>query len=280
MRIAVETFGLELEWPPVDGWVIDPCTTVTKDKLWPTLEVIATASTGTNHIIDTDGIPVLSLLDDRKGLDEIRASSEFTFFMILGALRRVRHLAFDMWAGKWDRHEHVLRGRELYGKAVGIVGLGRIGRNVYRWCKAFGADVRRIYDPAFTMGVTLEHVFEDSDVVVISCALNESSIDMIRGSHVRLLKTGGVLVNTSRGEVVNEDELVEVLRVRPDITYATDVLRGEITGEHRASPLLGLNNCIVTPHVAGLTYESNEKALRIVNKLLWRWYERWKEKGF
>ena len=120
-------------------------------------------------------------------------------------------------------------------------------------------------------------VFEDSDIVVISCALNESSIDMIRGSHVRLLKTDGVLVNSSRGEIVVEDELVEVLRVRPDIVYATDVLRGEITGEHLDSPLLGLSNCIVTPHVAGLTFESNEKALCIVNKLLWRWYERFKK---
>jgi phosphoglycerate dehydrogenase-like enzyme len=265
MRIDVETFGLDLEWPPVDGWVIDPCTTVNKGSLWETLEIIATASTGTNHI-DLDactnkGIDVLSLLDDKEGLLEIRASSEFTFFLILAALRRVKHLAFDMWAGKWDRHENVLRGRELYGKRVGIIGLGRIGSNIFRWATAFGANVGTIYDLT-VRGTTLEMVFEDSDIVVISCALNE-----------------GVLVNTSRGEVVRESELVEILRVRPDVVYATDVLRGETTGEHLTSPLLGLTNCIVTPHVAGLTYESNEKALRIANKLLWRWYERSKKES-
>jgi D-3-phosphoglycerate dehydrogenase len=273
MKIDVETFDLDLEWPPVNGWVIDPSTTVTKDKLWVGLEVIATASTGTNHIIDTDGIPVLSLLDDRKGLEEIRASSEFTFFLILAALRRSNRLAFNIHSSYWWRDENALRGHELYGKTVGIIGLGRIGRNIYRWVNAFGADVKWIYDPAFTKGVSLENVFEDSDIVVISCELNESSIDMIRGSHVRLLKTDGVLVNTSRGEVVRERELVEVLRVRPDLIYASDVISGETTGTHVNSPLLGLTNCIISPHVAGLTYESNQKALKIVNKLLWRWYD-------
>ncbi len=271
MRIDVETFGLDLEWPPLDGWVIDPSTTVTKDKLWVGLEVIATASTGTNHIRASNGIPVLSLLDDREALEEIRASSEFTFFLILAALRKLNVLVHSISGSNPYANKSALRGRELYGKRVGIIGLGRIGSNIYRWVTAFGAEVGTIYDPNKVIGTTLEEVFEDSDIVVISCELNETSIDMIRGSHVRLLKTDGVLVNTSRGEVVVESELVEVLRVRPDMIYASDVIAGETTGKHLDSPLLGLSNCIITPHVSGLTLESNMKALRIVNKLLWRW---------
>jgi D-3-phosphoglycerate dehydrogenase len=260
--------------------LIDPSSTFTKQDVFnlPKLELVVTASTGTNHI-DMDvcaanGIDVLSLLDDRKGLEEIRASSEFTFFLILAGLRRLNRLVYNITAGQDHVNLHALRGHELYNKRVGIIGIGRIGRNIFRWCKAFGADVKWIYDPAYTKGVTLEQVFEDSDIVVLSCALNESSIDMIRGSHVRLLKTGGVLVNTSRGEVIAEKELVEVLRVRPDITLAADVLSGETKGWHKNSPLLKLPNCIITPHVAGLTEESNEKAFRICNKLIWRWYER------
>jgi D-3-phosphoglycerate dehydrogenase len=262
--------------------LIDPSTRFSKKDIFnlPKLQLVVTASTGTNHIdlkrCADSNIEVLSLLDDREGLNTIRASSEFTFFLILAALRRLNRLAYNITGQQWVRSESGLRGNELFGKRVGIIGLGRIGSNIFRWVNAFGAEVGHIYDPT-VMGTTLEQVFEDSDIVVVSCALNEDTIDMIRGSHVRLLKTGGVLVNTSRGEVIAENELVEVLRVRPDITFATDVLRGEVKGHQKNSPLLQLTNCIVTPHVAGLTAESNEKAFRICNKLIWEWYGRNKE---
>lgn len=280
----------DLEWPGevwvkqggynhYDVMIIGPSHNFDKHDMFnlPKLKLVLTASTGTNHIdkesCAASGIDVLSLLDDRDGLNEIRASSEFTFFMLLAALRKLNYLAYNITGLQPYPNYDALRGNELYGKTVGIVGLGRIGSNIYRWVKAFGANVKHIYDPTVT-GTTLEDVFGDSDVVVISCALNETTIDMIRGSHVRLLKTGGALVNTSRGEVVRENELVEVLRERPDVVYATDVLRGEIKGHHKNSPLLGMTNVICTPHVAGLTVESNEKAFRIVNGLLWRWYGR------
>lgn len=283
----------DLEWPGklwdkqggynhYDVVIIDPSHNFDKHDTFnlPNLKLVITASTGTNHI-DMDacassGIDVLSLLDDRDGLNEIRASSEFTFFLILAALRKLHVLAYNITGIQPYANKDALRGNELYGKTVGIIGLGRIGSNIYRWVKAFGANVKHIYDPTVT-GTTLENVFEGSDIVVISCALNETTIDMIRGSHVRLLKTGAVLVNSARGEIIQENELVDALQERPDLIYATDVLAGETKGHHKNSPLLGMTNVICTPHVAGLTLESNEKAFRITNKLLWEWYGRNKD---
>jgi phosphoglycerate dehydrogenase-like enzyme len=272
-----------MEWPGelvtenAEAWVIDPEVHVSDRILSenPSLQVIFTASTGTNHIdLDacaTRGIEVYSLLDNREKLNEIRASSEFTFFLILAALRRLDRLAFPIYSKDWIRNENAMRGHELYGKTVGIIGMGRIGQNIYKWCYAFGAKPLYLCDPP-KRPHTLEEVFENSDVVVISCALTEQTIDMVRYNHIQSMQQGACIVNTSRGEIVRETEMVKALLARPDITYATDVLAGMHDGTQHQSPLLGLNNVIVTPHVAGLTEESNEKALRIVNNLLWEWY--------
>jgi D-3-phosphoglycerate dehydrogenase len=282
----------DLEWPGrlwfsedknkynhFDAVILDPSTTVRKLDLFhlPRLRLIITASTGRNHIdleaCNSQGVDVLSLLDDRDGLSEITASSEFTFLLILFVLRRMSRLSYTIYNRKWLRDEEALRGNELCGKTVGIVGMGRIGRNIYKWCYMFGANPLYLYDPPAGMAHTLEDVFQKSDIVVISCELNKQTIDMIGSDLVQSMKDGACIINTSRGEVVREKELVKALIARPDITYATDVLAGETSKTHYDSKLFDIPNCIITPHVAGLTIESNEKALRIVNKLLWRWYE-------
>ena len=288
--VPTHFMDLDLEWPGrlfsieerykynhFDAVIIDPSTPVKKLDLFhlPKLKVIITASTGTNHIdlqaCADCGVDVLCLLDDREGLNEIKASSEFTFFLILAALRKLHNMSYIIYKRKWHKDDDVLRGNELYNKVVGIVGLGRIGQNIYKWCGSFGANVKYICDPPGGSPHTLEEVFQNSDVVVVSCTLSEQTIDMIGGNLVQSMKQGACLVNTSRGEIVCETEMVNALRARPDILYATDVLAGETTGKHQDSPLFDMANCIITPHVAGLTVESNEKAFRIAHKLLWEW---------
>ena len=287
--ISVATEFMEpMDWPgeilePAQGndadvWIVDPEHPARSwhFDLMPNLKVLLTASTGTNHIDLEDacrrGIQVFSLLDDREGLEKIRASGEFTFFLILAALRRLQRLTFSIYSKGWFRQEHAMRGNELYGKAVGIIGMGRNGRNVFKWCSAFDVDRFYLYDPPAGMDHSLEEVFQKSDIVVITCALTEQTIDMIGKNHVQSMKIGACVINTSRGEIVRESELVEALLARPDIIYATDVLSGMTDGTHLNSRLFDLNNVIITPHVAGLTVESNTKALAICNKLLWEWY--------
>ena len=232
---------------------------------------IATPSTGTDHIdlefFRFQDIPVYSLLDDREALREIHASSEFTFVAILMGLRRI-----DRVIGSLDRREP---GHELYNQSVGVVGRGRNGGNILRWCRAFGAATA-YHDPyedkpieGWGSSWPLENIFRLSDVVVLTCTYNSETYHMIDRPLLESMKEGAVLVNTSRGGVINEPDLIDVLRVRPDITAVLDVLEGEIEGKAKESPLWFMKNVIVTPHIAGHTVESIAKANAIAERLLY-----------
>ena len=227
---------------------------------------IATPSTGTDHIdlefFRFQGVHVYCLLDDREALSEIHASSEYTFMAILMGLRRI-----DRLIGSLDRRE---AGHELYQKRVGIVGMGRNGSNLRKWCNAFGASVAW-YDPYVVsyQGGGLSKLFEVSDIVVLTCSYNVETYHMIDRPLLESMKEGAVLVNTSRGAVINEPDLIDVLRIRRDITAVLDVLEGEIEGRAKNSPLWFMKNVIVTPHIAGHTVESIEKAHAIAERLLY-----------
>ena len=260
-------YSEDAEW-----WVTDPNHPITEEtiKIMPNLKGIVTASTGTNHLplafCQPHRLPVRSLLDARYELSEIKASSEFTFLLMLATLRNlkmgIRH------ANTWHMHERLFRGNELYGKKVGIIGLGRIGQNIYKWCKAFDAEITHIYDPHRVEGVKLEWLFDQCDIVVICCSLNPETRGMIDGQLLARLKNGACLVNTSRGEVIRESELVDVLHKRPDLRVGLDVLVGECSGMHLSSPLLDMNGVTATPHMAGTTVESQTKAAKIALALL------------
>ena len=251
----------------VERLVIDSLSKFGKEEIaaYPGLQAIATPSTGRDHI-DLDacekaGVKVYGLTDDREALEEIRASSEFTFLCILMGLRRI-----DRLIGSTDRREPT---HELYKKHVGIVGMGRIGSNLARWCAAFDATVD-YYDP-YKAGysLSLDELFAECDIVCVTCSLTKETAHMVDRPLLESMKKDAVLVNTSRGAVINEYDLVDVLRIRPDLTAVLDVLEGELDKSHVKSPLWFLKNVILTPHIAGHTIESNAKALQIAERLLY-----------
>ena len=279
--LAIPRDFFDIKWPgaivsnirKAEALVVDPEFPVTKDVLdsAPLCNVVVTASTGRNHI-DLEAcmrrdIKVLSLLDNRYALDEIRASSECTFLLILNALRRLDVAKQDIF---WMRDADEMRGHELYKKLVGMVGHGRIGKNIENWCQAFGAGVywRDPYDKSNLFQPALQWIFQNCDVIVICATLSWETEGMIGGNLLRSMKKGACLVNTARGEIIVENELVEVAKQRPDLTFCLDVLSGEAVGAQLNSPLLDMPNIVVTPHCCGLTYESNEKAARIAAQLL------------
>lgn len=223
---------------------------------------IVTPSVGTNHIdmnfFKKMGVRVYTLLDDREGYNQIRASSEFTFLLLLLGLRGGPQIFGTRHRGE--------PGNELYRKQVGIIGFGRIGKNMERWCEAFGAEVA-IYDPHNGyLYWSLEDLFRESDAVVVCCSLNDETRHMIGKALLETLKPGAVFVNTSRGAVLVEEELIEVVRARPDLRVMLDVLEGETEWRHLNSPLWNL--ATVSPHVAGHTVESEFKARNIAKQLL------------
>lgn len=297
---ALETRFLEA-WHPNDledkhdevVWVTNPGQHFTVDDVvldrFPRLEIIATPSTGTNHLdlesCTRRGLKVFSLLDDRSALEDISASAEFTFLMILNGLRRLDVGMQEARDGRWRSREDLLRGRELQGKTVGLVGFGRIGRKLAAYCHPFGCRV--VYFDPYVQSSADEHavrvpelqdVWESSDVVVICCQLSEETRGMIRGDLIERCRTGALIVNTSRGEIIEENELAEVLRRREDIAFCADVVTGEVNDRHEESPLMALfrsGRIVLTPHIAGATTESQEKAAVIILRLLEQEAKRW-----
>jgi D-3-phosphoglycerate dehydrogenase len=238
-------------------WVCNPKASRVIDesvlRFFSNLEILATPSTGLNHI-DLDDcakrrVKVISLLDDRAGLDDISASAEFTFKLLLDAMR-------------------IAPARELKGKSVGIVGMGRIGNLVRSYCNNFGATTwwHEPYKSGFA-SASLKGIFSLSDAVVVCCTYDKSTHHMIGADLLRSMKQGAALINTSRGEVIDEYALAMVMEERPDLRVAVDVLEGEVTGTANPQRLIS-RGAIVTPHIAGETFDSRTKAARIICNLL------------
>ncbi|MGH2693401.1 MAG: NAD(P)-dependent oxidoreductase [bacterium] len=271
----------------VHAWITNPgqhfvVTTAILDR-FPNLRVLATPSTGNNHVDQTAcrnrGIAFISLLDDRSSLEQISASSEFTFLHILNGLRRFDLGIQELRGGSWRLNEPVLRGRELQGKRVGLVGFGRIGRRLARYCQAFGAKVAfhdpyvRKALPSIARTSELGELWSKCDVIVVCCSLTDETRSMLGGELIRTAPKGAVIVNTARGEVFNEHELVATLETRPDLTFTADVLTGEVENRQYESPLMGLvgkGQVVLTPHMAGATVESQRTAAKVIIALVER----------
>ncbi len=248
----------------VEAWVCDPSAAYiindgALDKV-PNLKLLITPSTGTNHIdlgaCAERGVTVKCLLDARIALEAISASSEYTFLMLLNAFRYPP-------------------AQELQGKRVGLVGLGRIGRRMLRWLKCFGCEVY-YYDPGVDAypdcsPISLRRLFAQMDAVVICCSLTDSTRRMIGKKLLESMKPAAVLVNTARGEILDEPALIEVLRARPDLRVSLDVVWGETTGTSDYKRLLEAGVRSLTPHVAGRTWESRTKAAEIAYGFLEAW---------
>lgn len=243
------------------------------------LKIVATPSTGNTHI-DLDylkkrGIQFYSLLDDRKSLDKITASSEFTWLHIMNAMRKFREATNNTKHWREKNNEENLRTQQLYGKTIGIIGYGRIGKNVSKYAETFGMNYK-FYDPNVLRGknkVSDIESLKDVDIVSINCGLNESSKNLITYDTFKNFKKGLVVINTSRGEVVDERYISLLIKSR-EIYYSADVIvdeQNENTPFH--SELFQLyqsgkyENLTLTPHVAGVTTDSQEIAFRSILEL-------------
>lgn len=272
--------------PALTAWITNTGWSFVLDDdaldMYPTLDVVVTPSTGREHIDEAAlrrrGIAFYSLLDDRPRLEDIASSAEFTFMLLLNTLRRLPVAVRAVRERAWRRdREDALRGHELQGRTVGLVGFGRIGRRMRRYCEAFGADVV-YYDPYVdredvARASSLGELFERADSVVVCCSLTEETEGMIDRDALDRLREGATLVNTARGEVMDEPALAAFLRDREDVTASLDVLAGEARGEQFSSPLIELvdeDRITIAPHIAGASYESQAKAAEIAFGLVER----------
>lgn len=239
-------------------------------SLAPRLRIIGTATVGLNHI-DLDyakhhGISVVSL----ESTNTIPAS-EYTFALIMGLSRNIPAAHESTKRGKWSRHRFI--GTQLRGKTLGIVGLGKVGKEVASFAKAFGMNVIA-YDPYIRSDivrmVSLDELLKDSDVITIHTVLNSETRNMINIDKLNMMKPNALLINTARSGIVNTVDLTNALSHGVIRGAAFDVFESEPSDSK--DPLISYarkhDNLIVTPHIGASTREAvDESAVEIAMKV-------------
>ena len=243
------------------------------------LKVICTASTGTNHIDKAYAkeldLPILALTEEREVINRISSTAELAFSLTLASLRHVVKSYKAVLKGEWNYEKYI--GRQMNCITIGSIRYGRLGSMYSKYCKAFDSRVL-VYDPYKTVkdrGIeqvdNLEYLLKESDVIAIHVHVTKETIEMINKSCFDLMKKDVVLVNTSRGDMVNEVDLVNFLQSNPNSRVATDVLADEIKNR-MSSPLLKYalesEQVIITPHIGGMCREAQEIAYGHAAKIL------------
>lgn len=246
------------------------------------LRFIASPTTGLNHIdlgvAAERGVAVLSLRGERAFLDSIQATAEHAWALLMALLRRIPAAHASVLNGEWDRDR--FKSYELNGRTLGIVGFGRLGTKMAHYARAFGMRVVA-HDPYVALpddvdGMNLGAVFECADVVSLHASYGPDTEGLVGSEHFSRCRPGALFINTARGEIVREADLVQALRNGWLAGAALDVLCGENMPGGPAVASSDLHdyarthdNLILTPHVGGATFESMARTEEfIVGKVL------------
>ena len=231
------------------------------------VRIINTASTGLNHIdleyCESVGIEIQCHKNDFELINQLPSTSELAFGLLLDLMRNITMSNNVTKRDKsWDYLPFV--GQQMKDYKVGIVGYGRLGKMMAKFCRAFDAEVY-IHDPYSDESNidTLEELFDICDAVSLHVHVTAETRHMI---DYDLLSRGvKFLVNTSRGEVVNETDIIKALHECKLWGYGADVIENEF-GDPSKSPFFNLENsklnCIFTPHTGGMTIQGQTKAYK------------------
>lgn len=194
--------------------------------------------------------------------------AEHTFGLMLGAIRQHGRANLSMKEHKWEKK--TLSGTELYGKTLGIIGIGRIGQEVAKRALAFGMkviayDIVKVETPIEIQQVSLDELLTQADIVTLHLPLTKETRHMISGKEFEKMRAGVVLVNAARGGVVDEAALLEALNSGKVKAAGLDVFEKEPPVDFS---LVDHPNVIVTPHIGAAAEEGQKRAgLEVVNIL-------------
>jgi phosphoglycerate dehydrogenase-like enzyme len=224
------------------------------------MKVFVTATTGSTHIdgdeLSKRGIPLLTLRGQSEFLRNITPAAELSWLLLMMCARRIRPALSEVSDGVWDRSRHP--GAMLNGKRLGVIGCGRIGGWMAKYAAAFGMECYG-FDPHITTfpkhvkKSSLDFVLKNSDFVSLHVNFDKSLRQMIGREEFMKMKKGAIFINTSRGELTDEDALADALISEHLGGAGLDVLADE--PEVSKSHLLGLvathPNLVITPHIGG-----------------------------
>src|SRR2546427_5953376 len=225
----------------------------------PKLRMISIWGTGTDHI-DLDAAKAHRIrVTNTPGVSAI-AVAEHTLSLVMAAVKQTVIVDRQVREGKWPR----ATAAQLHGKTVGLIGTGAIGREVARLAKGIGMYVIAwTFHPHGDIAewVSLEEVFCRSDVVSVHLRQSPDTIGMIGCEHFELMKPTAVFVNTARGPIVRELDLIEALRTNRIACAGLDVFETEPLPPE--SQFFSLSNVVLSPHSAGVTPETTEAGLAL-----------------
>ncbi|HCG91176.1 MAG TPA: hypothetical protein DEZ08_05000 [Dehalococcoidia bacterium] len=241
---------------------------------YPHLQYILTATTGLDHI-DLDecssrDIHVISLNGEYDFLSSIVATSEHTIALMLSLLRNIPRAILDVQNSHWSRMQ--FKGHELKNKTICILGMGRLGTQVAKMASAFQMNIQGFdYKQVSTFNVTkdLTKALTGSDILSIHLPYNSSTKKLVGLPEILCLKPNSYIINTSRGQILDEKAVIESLEKKHLAGVAVDVLENEYNLKNNAlwNYANTHSNVIITPHISGCTYESMEATeIFIANK--------------
>jgi phosphoglycerate dehydrogenase-like enzyme len=233
----------------------------------PKLRMISIWGTGTDHV-DLEAAKALRIqVTNTPGVSAI-AVAEHTLSLIMAAAKQTIGIDRQVREGKWPRASV----SQLHGKTLGLIGTGTIGREVARLGKGIGMHVIAwTFHPKGDIAewVSFEDVFRRSDALSVHVRQSPKTARMIRQEHFELMKPTAVFINTARGGIVHEPDLIEALRTNRIAGAGLDVFETEPLAPN--SPFFSLSNVVLTPHSAGITPEATEAGLALAIENVFAW---------
>ena len=262
-ELCADAVGLLVGIDPVSRRVLEDA---------PNLRAISKYGAGLDNV-DLDAAKQLGIAVDRAAGTNAESVAELAVGLMFALARNLLPAAINTKSGGWAR----ARGVELKGKTAGILGLGSIGRETARMARGLGMDVVG-YDPMVTggeafvreLGIALksrDEVIREAHFLSLHLPLLDDTRLLINRDTLGMMRPGAYLVNTSRGELVDEAALLEALRSGHLAGAASDVFSQEPPGQH---PLLALDTFILTPHIGAYTSEANRRMAKVAAENLVR----------
>ena len=205
--------------------------------------------------------------------------AEYVINCSLSLLKNIPLIHEETIRGQWPRNSIV--SKELRGKIIGLLGFGMIGKKVCKLAQAFGSQIVA-YDPYISSTVSseynislveLQELFEMADIISIHLPLNHETKDLLNYKAFSQMKKKPIIINSSRGSIVNELDIIKAYKDALINGFALDVYESEPVKEKFYKQITNKMNCILTPHIAGVTSESNKRVSQFIADRLIKFFK-------
>ena len=243
-----------------DGLIVRSATKVTKELIdnAKNLKIIGRAGAGVDNI-DLISAKEKNIIVMNTPGGNTNATAEHTLALLLSLSRKISKADSTTHKGKWEKKK--LKGNEIRGKKIGIIGFGNVGKRFAEICNALGLKIM-IFSKTFDLikekypgylSCDLNEILNEADIISFHCKPNSDGSSIINAKEINLMKNNVLIINTARGNLVSEIDLFDAIKNKTIGGVALDVFAEEPA---KKNILFGLENVLLTPHIAASTVES------------------------